>query len=108
MREWGRDHRKLRIFRGAVFSDHDGDARLDLFNLGQRAMLFRNGCSTGNGWLTVRTVRTTMIRDITAGSRQVCQSMMAVHFGLGGTPVGRTQTLTSVEANRRITMKEPH
>jgi hypothetical protein len=125
------------VGRGGAYLDFDGDGCLDLFvaNLGQRAGLFRGGCDSRNGWLSVRTVGTTgnrdgigarievvaggatMIREITAGSSQMGQNTMAAHFGLEDArtvdrltirwPGGRVQTLTDVVAGQRITVTEP-
>jgi uncharacterized membrane protein YraQ (UPF0718 family) len=126
------------VGRGVAFLDFNNDGCLDLFvvNLGQEARLFQNTCESGNSWLEVETVGTvsnrdgigaritvsaggtTQIREVSSGSSQTGQSMMAAHFGLGTTPLvdtvtirwpsGVVQTLTGVEVNQRLTVIEPH
>jgi hypothetical protein len=125
------------VGRGVAFLDFNNDGCLDLFmvNLGEQARLFQNACESGNSWLEVETVGTvsnrdgvgaritvsaggtTQIREVSSGSSQMGQSMMAAHFGLGTAslvdsvtirwPSGVVQTLTGVEVNQRLTVTEP-
>ncbi len=125
------------IGRGGVYLDFNKDGCLDLFvaNLGQSAKLFQNACGDNNNWLEIKTVGslsnrdgigaritmvaggTTQIREISGGSSQMGQNMMAAHFGLDASavadsvtitwPSGKVQTLTDVDANRRLTVIEP-
>ena len=123
--------------RGGVYLDFNNNGCLDLFvsNIGQAAMLYRNLCDTGNNWLVIKTVGTTsnrdgigaritlsaqgstQIREITAGSSQVGQNMMAAHFGLGTGPEvdslsirwpsGVVQVIEDPGVNQAITVIEP-
>ena len=104
-------------------------------SLPQETRLFRNTCASGNNWLTVKTEGSasnrdgigarvkvtaggrTQIREVAAGGSSISQNMMAVHFGLGAAqtvesveitwPSGVVQTLTGMEVNQRLTVKEP-
>ena len=125
------------IGRGGSYLDFNNDGCVDLFvsNYGQRAKLFKNLCEPGNNWLVVHTNgasanrdgvgaritvvagEKTQIRQVTSGSSQMGQNMLAAHFGLGTAsvadsvtvrwPSGRVQTLTDVAANQRLTVTEP-
>ena len=125
------------VGRGAVYLDFNDDGCLDLFvaNLGQTARLFRNRCDTGNNWIAVNPVGTrsnrdgigaritviaggvSQIREISGGSSQMGQNMLAAHFGLGQAdvvdyvlirwPSGAVQTVAGVAANQRLTVVEP-
>ena len=131
----GADH--AGVGRGGVFMDSNRDGCLDLFitNFRQEARLFQNVCDTGNNWLVIEPVGTRsnqdgigaritvvaggrrMIREISAGSSQIGQNMVAAHFGLGEAqeadsvvirwPSGELQSLARVAANQRLTVTEP-
>ena len=123
--------------RGGAFLDLNNDGCLDLFvgNFGERATLFQNLCDSNGRWLVINTVGTTsnrdgigaritlltdgdlQIREISAGRSNMGQNMREAHFGLGSAdtvdsitvrwPSGKTQTLTNVPANQRLTITEP-
>ena len=123
--------------RGVAYLDFNGDGCLDLFvgNYGQRATLLKNTCRMGNNWLivsprgtvsnrdgigariTVHAGGAQQIREVSAGSSQMGQSMLSAHFGLGQAavaesvtvrwPSGKVQTLIEVPANQRLTVIEP-
>ena len=123
--------------RSGVFLDFNRDGCLDLFvtNFRQEAKLLQNLCDSGDNWLEIEPVGTRsnrdgigaritvaaggkrMIREISAGSGQMGQNMMAAHFGLGKAPwadsvmirwpSGEVQTLANVAANQRLTITEP-
>ena len=125
------------VGRGGVYLDYDDDGCLDIFvaNLRQKAKLLRNVCDTGHGWLeidlvgsvsnrdgigarvTVETPKATLIREVAAGSSQIGQNMLTVHFGIGQAqkadtvkvewPSGSVQVFENVQANRRVTITEP-
>ena len=124
------------VGRGGVYLDYDNDGCLDLFvvNLGQAAKLLRNSCESASNWLIVKPVGTSgsgdavgaritveaggkaQIREVTAGSSQMGQNMLAAHFGLGQAdsvdsvtvkwPSGKVQTLTNVAANQHLVVVE--
>ena len=58
-----------------------------------------------------------LIREVAAGSSQIGQNMLTLHFGLGRTlyadsvtvywPSGKVQVFEDVEANQRVTITEP-
>ena len=123
--------------RGSAFLDFNNDGCLDLFigNFGEKARLFQNLCDSNNSWLIIKTVGTTsnrdgigaritlvangttQIREISGGRSNMGQNMREAHFGLGSAdtvdsitvrwPSGKTQTLTNVPANQRLTITEP-
>ena len=125
------------VGRGGVYLDYDNDGCLDIFvsNLRQKAKLLRNVCDSGLNWLEVDLVGrdsnrdgigariiamvrgTTLIREVAAGSSQIGQNMLTVHFGFGPArhadslivqwPSGKVQTFEKVEANQRVTITEP-
>ena len=126
-----------RVGRGGAYLDYDNDGCLDIFvsNLRQKAKLMRNVCDTGHSWLEVDLEGTVsnrdgigarvsvvtqgkeLIREVAAGSSQIGQNMLTLHFGLGRTlyadsvtvywPSGKVQVFEDVEANQRVTITEP-
>ena len=125
------------VGRGGVYLDYDNDGCLDIFvsNLRQKAKLLRNVCELGNRWLEINLVgrdsnrdgigarviveirNTTLVREVAAGSSQIGQNMMTVHFGVGQArtaesvtvqwPSGKVQVFENVELNQRVTITEP-
>ena len=126
------------VGRGGIYLDYDNDGCLDIFvsNLRQKAKLLRNVCDTGRNWLEVDLVgggasnrdgigarvtavtrNATLIREVAAGSSQIGQNMLTLHFGLGWArqvdslrvqwPSGKLQVFEDVDANQRLTISEP-
>ncbi len=125
------------VGRGGFYLDYDNDGCVDIFvsNLRQKAKLLRNVCDTGHSWLevdligrdsnrdgigariTAVTRNTTQIREVAAGSSQIGQNMLTVHFGLGQAkkidsvkvqwPSGKVQMFENVDVNQRVTITEP-
>ena len=126
-----------RVGRGGAYLDYDNDGCLDIFvsNLRQKAKLMRNVCDTGHSWLEVDLEGTVsnrdgigtrvsvvtqgkeLIREVAAGSSQIGQNMLTLHFGIGRTlyadsvtvywPSGKVQVFEDVESNQRVTITEP-
>ena len=126
-----------RVGRGGAYLDYDNDGCLDIFvsNLRQKAKLMRNVCDSGHSWLEVDLEGTVsnrdgigarvsvvtqgkeLIREVAAGSSQIGQNMLTLHFGIGRTlyadsvtvhwPSGKVQVFEDVEANQRVTITEP-
>jgi len=125
------------VGRGGAYLDFNNDGCLDLYvaNIGQKAKLFQNACSSGNNWLVIETVGTisnrdgigarinvvaggtSQIREVSSGNSQMGQSMLSRHFGLGQAdivdfitvrwPSGQVQTLNNVAINQRLIVTEP-
>jgi hypothetical protein len=114
--------------------DNDGDPDLLINNCNQTADLLRNVSSTGNNWLSIKTVGTqsnrdgigarlvlktgelTQIREVKAGSSYQSQNDLRVHFGLGKAsrvdrlelrwPSGAVDVLENIKVNQLLTIRE--
>ena len=133
-RDWGLD--KLSISYAAAYADIDRDGDLDLvvMNLDEPVSIYRNDSSTGNRMLVALrgtrsnrfgigatvTIETAMGRQVRMLSPQtgfMSGNDPVLHFGLGDVeridrltvnwPSGQQQLLSSIDANRLLTVHEP-
>lgn len=120
---------------GAAWGDYDNDGNMDLYvvNYRQSNKLYRNG-GNSNHWIIIKpegtvsnragigarikitTGTSTQMREVDGGSGFCSQDSLWVHFGLGGHesidkleiqwPSGKIRSLSSVEANQILSVKE--
>jgi enediyne biosynthesis protein E4 len=126
-----------RSSRGAAFGDYDNDGDVDalVMNMNERPSLLRNDYKGPNHWLSIRLIGSrsnraaigALVTVTAAGVRQsrtvVSQASyyshddLRLHFGLGSAatadrveirwPSGATQNVTSVAADKLISITEP-
>jgi len=132
----GNDFQAKFVGRGSAIGDYDNDGDMDILvlNLNARPCLYRNEGGLSNNWLMIHLVGTKSNRDaigskvkLTIGemsqtrwrmsnSGYLSQSDYRLHFGVGDHqridkieirwPTGKMQTLTDVEVNQLIEVKE--
>ena len=118
--------------RGSAFADFNNDGRVDIVvtSLGEAAELWQNVTEAAGNWLIVRLHGVKSNRDgigaririgtqhgqMTSAVSYASSSHFGVHFGLGSAkkadsievrwPSGKLQTLSGVEANRIVDIRE--
>lgn len=123
----------LRAHRGAVAADFDNDGRLDVAttSLGEPAELWRNLTPESGHWLALQLEGTRsnrnglgaqirvdgQYREMSSASGYASSRLSAVYFGLATKteaakveirwPSGTVQTLTNVQADRILLVREP-
>lgn len=133
----GEFFRHKSVSRGMAVGDYDNDGDLDVFivNLDQPSILLRNDGGNKNHWLiiqlrgtgsnrdgvgarvTVRAGDLTLVEERRTGTSYLSQNDPRLHFGIGNRehidevvirwPSGVVQKLTSVEADKIISVTEP-
>jgi len=122
--------------RGVAFADYDndGNVKIAINNMNDRAYLFRNASSAHNHWIAIQTIGTKSNRDgigtrvelrtgaqkqideVRSGGSYISQNDLRLHFGLGQHtvvdeitlrwPSGTVDRIRHVPADRIITVEE--
>ena len=122
--------------RGAAFGDYDNDGDIDVVavNIDAPPNLYRNDGGHGNNWIAFRLEGVesnrdaigarvevdaggaTQVREVRSGGSYLSHNDMRIHFGLGAArqvdavrirwPSGGSEALTTLGANRFVTVRE--
>lgn len=122
--------------RGCAFADFNNDGNVDVLiqNMGEPPSLLRNGCRSGNHWISIKlrgkrsnrsaigarvtawTEGRRQMREVLSGSSYISQSDFRQHFGLGKArrvdrievrwPNGAMETIGGTDADRFIVIEE--